>query len=183
MKSCCFACLDCLACFACLASALCAAIHLLGSGSVCFAGGTSIRGKTSGGPGLVCVAGGGGCTVAAGFGAELSGAEFFSAGPAGALGGTTGISKANSGGAGAGAEAGGGIFSEALVTASQRRPASIARTSAEPNKIQNTVGPAVDLRGGAESGAAATGVGRNAWAAATAGATIGGGNVAAADGV
>src|ERR1700722_8254493 len=103
MKSGCLFDFDCLAC---LASAFWVAIHLLGSGSACLEGGTSIRGKTSGGAGLECVAGGG--AAATGFGAELSGVAFLTSGSAGALAGTTGISKANSGGAGA--EAGGGII-------------------------------------------------------------------------
>src|ERR1700722_15985833 len=118
-----------------------------------------MRGKTSGGPGLEWAAGGG-STGAAGFAAAGSTDELLFSVSAGRVAGATGISKANSGGAGAGAEAGGGIFSAALVTANQRRPASIVNTSAEPNRIQKMVGAAVDLCEGTDNAPTATASGR-----------------------
>ena len=129
-----------------------------------------MRGKTSGGPGLEWAAGGG-STGAAGFAAAGSTDELLFSVSAGRVAGATGISKANSGGAGAGAEAGGGIFCAALVTANQRRPASMVSTNAEPKRIDRTtltplalLRTAVDVCEEADNAAVAKVAGRTARA-------------------
>src|ERR1700723_915862 len=129
-----------------------------------------MRGKTSGSVELEWAADGG-CPGAARFAADGSTDECFSKGCAGEVAGATGISKANSGGAGAGAEAGGGIFCAALVTANQRRPASMVSTNAEPKRIDRTtltplalLRTAVDVCEEADNAAVAKVAGRTARA-------------------